>query len=97
LVASGDAEAFHFCFTGLRSGSVELPELGLFVFSDSVELDYRMDPHWTKELLTGFFELLHDLCRIAPGARLGIPALEPPPEPDCFLQAWSRLDKRSPD
>lgn len=90
LVASGDAEVFHFCFTGLRVGAVELPELGLFVFSDGVELNYRMGPHWTRESITAFFELLRNLCRVAPKATIGIPSVEPPPEPDRFLEAWSR-------
>lgn len=91
LVASGDADAFHFCFTGLRVGAVELPELGLFVFRDSVELDYRMGAHWTREAIAAFFGLLRELCRIAPQATVGVPSVEPPPEPDRFLDAWSRL------
>jgi hypothetical protein len=94
LVASGDAEAFHFCFTGLRIGAVELPELGLFVFPDGVELDYRMGPHWTREIIATFFELLRELCGIAPQAALGIPSVEPPPKASRILEAWSRCGRK---
>jgi len=90
LVANGAVEAFHFCFTGLRVGAVELPELGLFVFANTVELDYRMGPHWTRERIAAFFELLRELCRIAPDATLGVASVEGPPAADRFLEAWAR-------
>jgi hypothetical protein len=42
LVVAGEAEAFHHCIEGMVSGGVELPVLGVFVWPDIVELDYRM-------------------------------------------------------
>jgi hypothetical protein len=45
LVASGEAEAFHHTIEGLVVAGVELPVLGIFVFPDSIEIDYRMGPH----------------------------------------------------
>ena len=90
LVANGEADSFHFCFTGLRVGGVELPELGLFVFEDNVELDYRMGRHWTRSTITAFFKMLRELCDLAPQAKVAIPSAEPPPESDRFLEAWSR-------
>ena len=92
LVASGDAESIHFCFTGMRVGGVELPELGLFVFPDGVELDYRMGTRWTREAIGAFFEFLRELRAIAPNATVGTPSVEPPPYPDRFMEAWRRYE-----
>jgi hypothetical protein len=95
LVANGDAEAFHFTFSGLQAGAVELPPLGLFVFPNCLELNYRMGPHWTRKTIASFFELLRELCTLAPQATIAVPSVEPPPEADQFLQAWSRYRRTS--
>ncbi|MFD2178572.1 hypothetical protein [Veronia pacifica] len=58
-VISGEAESFHLCFDGLNSPSGKhIPELGLFVFTDCLSLDYRMGPQWNKEAVQGLFELI---------------------------------------
>lgn len=58
-VVSGQAECFHVCFDGVRSPSGKrVPELGLFVFTDSLSFDYRMGPDWTEEALQGVFEMI---------------------------------------
>jgi hypothetical protein len=91
LVANGHADPFCFWFTGLRIATVELPELGLFVWPDAVTLIYRMGPHWTREAITAFFGLLRELYQFAPQAAI---ATEPPHvPPDRFLAAWSRLGR----
>jgi hypothetical protein len=59
LVVSGKAESFHLCFDDIKSPSGKLiPELGLFVFTDSLSFDYRMGPQWNKESIEGLFELI---------------------------------------
>lgn len=58
-VVSGEAEAFHLCFDGIKSPSGKLvPELGLFVFPNCLSFDYRMGPQWNKIALQGLFELI---------------------------------------
>jgi hypothetical protein len=89
LVAAGEAEPFHHCVEGVVAGGVQLPVLGIFVWPDIVELDYRMGREWGPAQVAGFFELLRDCCFLDPGAVV-IPAdFEGPPYPDRFLQAWS--------
>lgn len=88
LVANGRAEGFHVCLTGLHVDGVELPELGVFVFDDSIELDYRMGPEWTEAAILAFFELLFQLARIAPTLKLA-PGSEGVPDPEAFLHAWA--------
>jgi len=89
LVAAGEAEAFHHCIDRVVAGGVELPVLGVFVWPDIVELDYRMGQEWGPAQVTGFFELLRDCCALDPGAVVVPAESEGPPYPDRFLEAWS--------
>jgi len=89
LVAAGQAEAFHFCITGFRVAEVELPVLGVFVWPDCIEFDYRMGPIWGSVQVSGFFEMLKDCCSLDPAA-IVIPAeFDGPPKPERFVQAWA--------
>jgi hypothetical protein len=89
LVAAGEAEAFHHCVEGVVAGGVELPVLGIFVWADIVELDYRMGREWGPARVAGFFELLGDCCALDSGAVVVPADFEGPPYPDRFLGAWS--------
>ncbi len=89
LVAAGEAEPFHHCVGGLVAGGVELPVLGVFVWSDAAELDYRMGPEWGAAQAAGFFELLWDCCALDPAAVVVPAECEGPPYPEQFSQAWA--------
>jgi hypothetical protein len=95
LVATSEAEAFHHCIEGMVAGGVELPVLGVFVFPDLVELDYRMGPEWGPAQVAGFFELLLDCCTLDPAAVVVPAEQEGPPYPDRFLQAWSSYKRHA--
>ena len=95
LVAAGEAEAFHLCVEGLVAGGVELPVLGVFVYPDGVELDYRMGREWGPAQVAGFFELLRDCCALDPSAVVLPAECEGPPYPDRFLRAWSAYKSRA--
>lgn len=88
LVAAGQAEAFHILITGVVAGGVELPDLGVFVWTDSIELDYRMGREWGPSQVAGFFELLMDCCALDPGATVVPAENEGPPYPERFVRAW---------
>ena len=89
MVAANHADAFHHTIAGLVAGGVELPVLGVFVWSNCVELDYRMGPEWGPAEVAGFFELLRDCCEIEVGAAVLPADSEGPPYPDRFMRAWS--------
>ena len=95
MVASGEAEAFHHCVGGITAGGVELPVLGIFVWQNGVELDYRMGLDWTADAVIGFFELLRECCLLDAGATILPAELEGPPYPDRFLRAWSLYNEQS--
>jgi hypothetical protein len=90
LVASCDADAFHHCISGIVAASVELPIIGVFVWPNAVELDYRMGSEWSAVRVAGFFELLRDCCACDPTAVIVPAEFEGPPYPDRFAEAWSR-------
>ena len=47
-----------------------IPELGVFVFREAVQLDFRMGDHWNESNVDAFFRLLGYLKRIAPEAKI---------------------------
>jgi len=96
LVASGQAEPFHHCIDRLIASDVELPILGVFVWQDTVELDYRMGKEWGQNQIAGFFELLRDCCKIDPNA-IVVPAdFEGPPFPEQFARTWASYIDNKP-
>ena len=94
LVATNQVAPFHFCVEGLTVDGTELPELGVFIFADSIEFNWRCGEQWTQRAIGVFFEMLNACVRIAPTAFLRIPNVEPPIEPDKILKAWQKLDRR---
>jgi hypothetical protein len=68
LVTSGEASSFHCCFRGILWNNIELPVLGLFVFENSIEIDFRMGEEWSHEKVDAFFGLLAHFISIAPEA-----------------------------
>lgn len=87
LVISGDADAFHFVLQDPRFGEVALPELGVFVFSDEIALDYRMGPEWGAKEVAAIVELLCQLKRLAPGSHVELEADALPEERVRFARA----------
>lgn len=58
LVSSGAAEAFHVVLGGIRG---QIPDLGVYVFTDSLTLDYRMGAHWGQDQIYSLLKLLRQL------------------------------------
>lgn len=94
LVAIGEAEAFHHCIAGIAAGDAELPVLGIFVWRDTIELDYQMGRDWEPAEIAGFFELLRDCCELDLDATVYPAECEGPPYPERFLQVWSSYAQR---
>jgi hypothetical protein len=97
LVARGFASHFHHCVAGLSIDGTVLPELGVFVFKDSIEIDYRMGPEWTRNCILAFLELIHRLHCLAPSAELSCAVVEEMPASDSFLLAWREYHRQRSD
>jgi hypothetical protein len=80
LVISGEGEQFHVRFEGLRINQTQIPVLGAFVVcSDGIgqiSLHYYVnelqngDVRWSADAVDALFELLRDIQRLAPEARI---------------------------
>lgn len=74
LVVDGEASAFHIAVSGLSYSGAVVPDLGIFVFDDSIELDYRPGPEWGPAELEALFACLHKVQRLAPSAIITLDA-----------------------
>jgi hypothetical protein len=90
LVAEGKAAAFHFLIEGSLASGVRLPTLGFQIFEDVVAVDYRMGPDWGPLQVFAFFGLLKDLLAMSRCGRLEL-AVERPPNPSAFRDAWEKF------
>ena len=55
---------------GVRSGAVELPEIGLYVSHDRLEFDHRMGPRWSAATAAALVRLLGVLRGLDADARV---------------------------
>ena len=94
LVSCGAACPFHCCFSGISWNQVELPVLGLFVFQESLEIDYRMGAEWNPDRVDAFLRLIAHLISIAPEATVESAEQEGLPFPGRFDEA---LDHYAPE
>ena len=74
LVANGEANQFHITVSGLSYSGAVVPDLGIFVFDDSIELDYRPGPEWGPAGLEALFACLREVKRLAPSAEITLTA-----------------------
>ena len=61
LVAGRLADPFHVVLGGIRGTDQVIPDLGIFVSTDGLVLDYRMGPEWGQAEIESFLELLRKL------------------------------------
>ena len=90
MVVDGTAYPFIVCFGGISFGGVPLPEIGVFVFDDCIELDYRMGSIWNRQNVDAFFRLLVHLKRLVPESVIQSAANEGLPYPVEFNTALAQ-------
>jgi hypothetical protein len=90
LVVSGSAEPFHVVLGGIESSGVVLPDLGVFVFSDALYLDYRMGPAWSEAEVRALFELLAELMAFDSQSSLSLEEGVVPEVAERFVAVWTR-------
>lgn len=64
IVVSGAAEAFHVVLGGIAGSDRRIPDLGVFVFPDTLAFDYRMGSDWGPQEIQSLLELLRQLCAL---------------------------------
>ncbi|MER0041468.1 hypothetical protein [Pseudomonas sp. MGal98] len=61
FMTDGLADPFHVVLGGIRGTDQVIPDLGVFVSTDGLVLDYRMGPEWGQAEIESFLELLRKL------------------------------------
>lgn len=61
LMAEGLADPFHVVLGGICGTNQIIPDLGVFVSTEGLVLDYRMGPEWGQAEIESFLELLRKL------------------------------------
>lgn len=90
LVVQGIAEPFHIVISSLTVNGVNIPDLGIFVFQDSISLDYRMGIAWGPAELTAFLELLSQIKELAPDMQVSLQEGKSNELQERFLQIWQQ-------
>jgi hypothetical protein len=90
LVTQGRAEAFHVLCQELNYGGEVIPDIGVFVFDDQINLDYRMGAEWNAGKLKALFEILQEIIRIAPAAKITIEEYALQKVRKHFEETWKR-------
>lgn len=64
---TGECDAFHVVFTGLRSAEgIAIPDLGVFVLdADYLSLDYRMGSQWSEAALGGLLDMMEEVAALS--------------------------------
>lgn len=95
-VIDQEAEPIHLCFAGIRSPSGKaVPELGIFVFTDSLVLDYRMGQEWNAEAIEGLFEIIKGIASISHNMELVHKSNTNDFDGNILTRAWREYSKRT--
>jgi hypothetical protein len=86
-VRRGRVDSFHCCFGGLSIEGIEIPVLGIFVYKDGIEIDFRMGSDWTPIKIDAMFRLLAHLQTLAPESTIKSAETEGLVDENSFLEA----------
>ncbi|NLF69855.1 MAG: hypothetical protein GX575_12485 [Candidatus Anammoximicrobium sp.] len=86
-VQRGRTDSFHCCFGGVSIDGVEIPVLGIFVFKNGIEIDFRMGRDWNPRNVDAFFRLLAYLQSLAPESTIQSAETEGLMDEGSFLEA----------
>jgi hypothetical protein len=91
LVVEGRAEPFCFTCQGLTCGGVVIPDIGVFVFPNEIDLFYRMGKEWNAEKLKALFGMLKALKKIEPRITVTIEDYALPKVRKQFETTWEKF------
>ncbi len=83
----GRIDSFHCCFGGISVDGIVIPDLGIFVFKDAVQIDFRMGKEWSAINVDAFFRMLAYLKSIAPESKIKSAESEGLVDEESFLTA----------
>lgn len=93
LVWRGEADSFHVVLYGISMNGTVIPDLGVFVSSDAIYIDYRMGADWGAAEVNSLFALLHHLQTMDQNAVVTLPLGETADFRQRFANAFAEYDK----
>ena len=91
LVAAGQVYPFHILFQGIEVIGQPIPDIGVFVFQDSLALDYRMGNEWNPEKVEAFLVLLIQLASLDSEAVVSTEECVQPEVADHFQEVFAKF------
>jgi hypothetical protein len=88
LVIQGEAAPFHVVMQGLSFSETTIPDLGIFIFSQRIIIDYRMGSAWGPAELIALFEMFKEIHRLDPDATIRLPHEVLPTMRSQFERVW---------
>ena len=88
FVLSGEAESFHLVLGGIEIAGTVLPDLGVRVHKDELDLDYRMGKDWGEAEVEAFFTLIAELCELDPASSVSLEDGRSPEAEKRFGEIW---------
>lgn len=70
MVVEGKAEVFHFVAAGLKFLDTIIPDLGVWITTYEISLDYQMGKGWGSSQVKALFEFLYQTYLLAPNVSL---------------------------
>lgn len=92
LVVLGVAEPFYFCIKNFPLGEVKIPYMGIFIFQQTIAIDYQMGSYWTPEKVLALFFWCKAIIDSVEGSSLQPSESEGPPDPKAFMKAWEEFN-----
>jgi len=83
----GRADPFHCCFGSISMYGTVIPDLGVAVFRDSVEIDFQMGMAWNPRNVDAFFQFLAYLKSLATESTIRSGEIEGLMDEASFLRA----------
>ncbi|MBA3471544.1 MAG: hypothetical protein H0T53_18060 [Herpetosiphonaceae bacterium] len=93
-IASHTAEPLHVLLTNIVLGTVPLPDLGMLILPDRVELDYRMGEAWNPLNLVALFTFLAQIAEAVPSMTLTVEDSMLPARQEHFVLTWQLFRQR---
>jgi hypothetical protein len=96
LITEYRASPFHIVISSITLDEITIPDLGVFIFQESISMDYRKGTLWTPDKLYALLELLCQIKNLAPEVNISLQESESEEKCRRFQTVLNRLLLENP-